>query len=91
MLVLALPGALLMQYACSKHRDARQPLALLREPLLVAAAEEGGGSNGGSAVTWRVYSLWCSRLFWGGLALQLLAAAVAVLSVATILWDLPSA
>jgi hypothetical protein len=99
------PSACLIRYALDKHAASRQQLAELREPLLVpqeadgqvSGSGDGGGSgsgpNGAAAAVRQLrptFSWWGSRLFWAGVLLQLLAAAVAVLTVLTVAGALPS-
>lgn len=96
-LVLAVPGALLIQYASQKAAESRrvlagQPRAAAgpQQPLLAAAteagaaAEEGGEGSGGSGqgAAGEPYSVWLSKLFWAGVVLELLAAFVFGLTVA---------
>lgn len=99
-LVLAAPGALLIQYALSKHRESRRQRqqqrpspgccgGSLHAPLLgseaVGAAELGRLPDVGSGSPPAAYHLWASKLFWVGMLLQLLAAALCGLTVATVL------
>jgi hypothetical protein len=100
-LIFMMPGALLAQYAASKHRQSRQQqLQQLREPLLAAAAEaaaEGGGGDDGSGGVAAagglaqppLYSLWCSKLFWSGMVLLLISVALGLLTIATTIHPLP--
>ena len=93
-LVLAVPGALLISYASQKAAESRRQLAQepsaaggLQQPLLgaaaaavaVEAAEQGGASP--PVLPQQPYTVLSSKLFWAGVALQLLAACVFVLTV----------
>lgn len=95
-LILAMPGALLVQYSRSKQLQASHQLAQLQEPLLptpaaAAAAEVGARSAGTpSEQPWAApYSMWRSKLFYCGVALLVLSVALGTLTVVTTLHPFP--
>lgn len=82
LLILAFPGALLVQYSRGKQRQQQQQWQQaqggLQEALLMSAAEAG--------VTGRAvppYRLWCSKYFWSGVVLLLLSVILCTLTVIT--------
>ncbi|KAL4856165.1 Proline dehydrogenase 1 [Chlorella vulgaris] len=90
-LMLGVPGALLMQYSYSKHRDALKLLTFMNEPLLMPAAEEEGSETGREpAQQPGPPGLLWSKLWWTGAVLQVMTVALAVLTVLTVTGVLPS-
>lgn len=89
-----MPGALLVNYARSKHRHSRQrrqqhaaaeAAALeggqgLREPLLAEAAQAAP-----------LYSLWGSKLFWSGVVLLCISAGLLLLTAVNAVRSAPQA
>lgn len=86
-LIFLMPGALLVSYAHSKHRESCQRQqqhaaaaaataleAQLGAPLLGQAGEAAGSP---------LFCLWCSKHFWAGVLLIMISAGLMVLTVIT--------
>lgn len=90
-LILAMPGCLLIAYARSKATATARCPSPLHQPLLAAAAEAGAGwgPEPGERPAVQPYRLWRSKLYWSGILLLVLSAALTVLTIATTLHPLP--
>lgn len=75
-LILGIPGALLIQYAIAKHENNSGGYNMNREEGEDREEQPLLGSSGGEP-----YSLWFSKLFWAGITLIILNAALFFLTI----------